>query len=152
MDGEVQHVHHHGHMNDAAAHAENAGKEAHAHAGRNAKAAVIGEALRDFQQCLMLGMGGIPIHQDGHAADEDPHADEEEHRQVAEMFNTNLVEIETKEQRRKAFRDIIYAVKHSGYERQKKELKLDDPDYLTKTIQGKKELEKLSHADISPDD
>ncbi len=82
----------------------------------------------------------------------DHFTDEEEHRQVAEMFNTNLVEIETKEQRRKAFRDIIYSVKHSGYERQKKELQLDDPDYLTKTIQGKKELEKLSHADISPDD
>jgi DNA primase len=82
----------------------------------------------------------------------DHFTDEEEHRQVAEMFNTNLVEIETKDQRRKAFRDIIYSVRHSGYERQKKELALDDPEYLTKTIQGKKELEKLSHADISPDD
>ena len=82
----------------------------------------------------------------------DHFTDEEEHRQVAEMFNTNLVEIETRDARRKAFRDIIYAVKHSGYERQKNELALDDPQYLARTIQGKKELEKLSHADISPDD
>ena len=78
--------------------------------------------------------------------------DAEEQRQVAEMFNTNLVEIDTPEQRRKAFHDIIVAVKQSGYERRKKELKLDDPEYLTKTIQWKKDLEKMAHAVISPDD
>ncbi len=82
----------------------------------------------------------------------DRFTDEEQHRQVAEMFNTNLVEIDTPDQRRKAFHDIIVAVKQSGYERLKKELKPDDPDYLTKTIQGKKDLEKLSHSVISPDD
>ena len=37
-------------------------------------------------------------------------------------------------------------------ERQKKELKPDDPEFLTKTIQGKKDLEKLAHTEISPDD
>ena len=78
--------------------------------------------------------------------------DAEEQRQVAEMFNTNLVEIDTPEQRRKAFHDIIVAVKQSGYERRKKELKLDDPEYLTKTIQWKKDQEKMAHAVISPDD
>ena len=78
--------------------------------------------------------------------------DEEELRQIAEMFNTNLTQIETPEQRRKAFHDIIYGVRQSGYERLKKELKPDDPEYLIKTIQGKKELEKLSHADINPDE
>ncbi len=82
----------------------------------------------------------------------DHFSDEEEKRQIAEIFNTNLIEIETRDQRQKAFRDIIYGVKHSGYERRKKELQPDDPQYLAKTIQGKKELEKLSHADISPDD
>ena len=78
--------------------------------------------------------------------------DEEEHRQVAEMFNTNLVDIETPEQRKKAFHDIIYGVRQAGYERLKKTLKPDDPEYLMKTIQGKKELEKLAHTPISPDD
>ena len=82
----------------------------------------------------------------------DRFTDEEQHRQVAEMFNTNLVDIETPDQRRKAFHDIIYAVKQAGYERQKKLLSPDDPQYLMKTIQGKKDLEKLAHADISPDD
>ena len=82
----------------------------------------------------------------------DHFTDEDEHSKVAEMFNTNLIDIETKEQRKKAFRDIIVGVKQAGYERQKRELKPDDPNFLTMTIQGKKELEKLSHADISPDD
>ncbi len=82
----------------------------------------------------------------------DHFTEEEQYGQVAEMFNTNLVDIETKDQRRKAFRDIILGVKQAGYDRQKKELKPDDPDYLNKTIQGKKALEKLAHANISPDD
>ena len=82
----------------------------------------------------------------------DHFSDEAEHAQVAEMFNTNLVEIETKDQRKKAFHDIIYGVKLAGYERQKKELKPDDPEFLVKTIQGKKDLEKLAHTEISPDD
>ncbi len=78
--------------------------------------------------------------------------EEEEHGLVAEMFNTNLVDIETRDQRKKAFRDIILGVRHAGYDRKKKELKPDDPEFLTKTIQMKKELEQLSHADISVDD
>lgn len=82
----------------------------------------------------------------------DHYSDEEDHGKVAEMFNTNLVDIETKDQRSKAFHDIIYGVKQAGYERLKKELKPDDPMFLTKTIQGKKDLEKLAHTAISPDD
>ncbi|WP_026488255.1 DNA primase [Butyrivibrio sp. XBB1001] len=82
----------------------------------------------------------------------DHFTEEEQYSQVAEMFNTNLVDIETKDQRRKAFRDIILGVRQAGYDRQKRELKPDDPEFLTKTIQGKKELEKLAHANISPDD
>ena len=82
----------------------------------------------------------------------DHFTEEEQYGQVAEMFNTNLVDIETKDQRRKAFRDIILGVKQAGYDRQKRELKPDDPDFLNKTIQGKKALEKLAHANISPDD
>ncbi len=82
----------------------------------------------------------------------DHFTEEEQYGQVAEMFNTNLVDIETKDQRRKAFRDIILGVKQAGYDRQKRELKPDDPEFLNKTIQGKKALEKLAHANISPDD
>ena len=72
MDGEIQHIDHHGHMDDAAPHPEDAGQEPHPHAGHDAQAPVIGEALRDFQQVLMLHMGGIPVHEQGHAAYEEP--------------------------------------------------------------------------------
>jgi DNA primase len=82
----------------------------------------------------------------------DHFTEDEEHSRVAEMFNTNLIDIETKDQRKKAFRDIIVGVRQAGFERKKKELKPDDPNFLTLTIQGKKELEKLAHSDISPDD
>ncbi|MCR4903960.1 MAG: DNA primase [Butyrivibrio sp.] len=82
----------------------------------------------------------------------DHFTDEEEHRRVAELFNTNLVKIETKEERNKAFRDIIYDVKTTGYERQMRELKMDDPDFLKKTIEGKKHLEEIAHAKIVLDD
>ena len=82
----------------------------------------------------------------------DHFTEEEQYSQVAEMFNTNLINIETKEQRRKAFRDIILGVRQAGDERQKSGLKPDDPEYLMKTIQGKKELEKLASANISLDD
>lgn len=78
--------------------------------------------------------------------------DEEQQGQIAEMFNTNLVDIETPDQRKKAFHDIIYGVKLAGFERQKKEMQPDDPGFLQKTIQGKKDLEKLAHTEISPDE
>ena len=82
----------------------------------------------------------------------DHFTDEEEHKKVAELFNTTLVNIETKDERSKAFHDIIYDVKSLGYERQMRDLKPDDPDYLRKTIDGKKLLEEIAHTKISPDD
>ncbi|MCR4832273.1 MAG: DNA primase [Butyrivibrio sp.] len=82
----------------------------------------------------------------------DHFTDEEEHKKVAELFNTTLVNIETKDERSKAFHDIIYDVKTLGYERQMRELKPDDPKYLDKTINGKKLLEEIAHTKISPDD
>lgn len=82
----------------------------------------------------------------------DHFTDEEEHKKVAELFNTTLVNIETKDERSKAFHDIIYDVKALGYERQMRELKPDDPKYLDKTINGKKLLEEIAHTKISPDD
>ncbi len=82
----------------------------------------------------------------------DHFTDEEEHKKVAELFNTTLVNIETKDERSKAFHDIIYDVKTLGYERQMRELKPDDPKYLDKIINGKKLLEEIAHTKISPDD
>jgi DNA primase len=107
------------------------------------------ELYRSVATELFAGLAGGGF---SPAAILDRFPDEEQHRTVAEMFNTNLVDIETRDQRKKAFHDIIYGVKLAGYERQKKELKPDDPEFLTKTIQGKKDLEKLAHTEISPDD
>ena len=107
------------------------------------------ELYRSVAKELFAGLAGGGF---SPAAILDRFSDEEQHKKVAEMFNTNLVEIETKDQRKKAFHDIIYGVKLAGYERQKRELKPDDPEFLTKTIQGKKDLEKLAHTEISPDD
>ena len=107
------------------------------------------DLYRDVAKELFMGLENGNF---SPAAILDHFTDEEEHGRVAEMFNTNLIDIETKDQRKKAFHDIILGVKHAGYERQKSELKPDDPEYLTKTIQGKKELEKLAHMDFSPDD
>ena len=42
--------------------------------------------------------------------------DEEEQRQVAEIFNTNLPRLETRQEREKALHDILYAVKKNSYE------------------------------------
>ena len=74
--------------------------------------------------------------------------EEEQQRKVAEIFNTNLVNIETKDEKEKALHDIIMDVKTAGYDRQMKELALDDKDALRKTIEGKKMLEELAHTRI----
>ena len=75
--------------------------------------------------------------------------DEEQQRKVAEIFNTNLVQIETRDEKEKALHDIIMDVKSAGYARQMQEMPLDDANALKKTIEGKKLLEELSHTKIS---
>jgi DNA primase len=86
------------------------------------------------------------------AAVVDHFVDEDQRRQVAELFNTNLINIETAEERQKAFHDIIYDVKSASYKKQMSELKPDDPRYFPMIIDGKKKLEELSRTVISPDD
>ena len=71
--------------------------------------------------------------------------DEEQQRKVAEIFNTNLVQIETRDEKEKALHDIIMDVKSAGYTRQMQEMQLDDANALRKTIEGKKLLEELAH-------
>ncbi|WP_026505377.1 DNA primase [Butyrivibrio sp. NC3005] len=70
---------------------------------------------------------------------------------VAEIFNTNLIRIETKDEKEKAMHDIIMNIRTTSYEKQMKELQLDNADAITLTIEGKKELEKLAHTRISLD-
>jgi DNA primase len=73
----------------------------------------------------------------------DHFTEEDEHREVAELFNTNLVQVDTKDEREKALHDILYEVKKAGYEKQLKEMASDDPERWNFTLQGKRGLEEL---------
>lgn len=75
-------------------------------------------------------------------------SDEEEQRQAAELFNTNLPRLETRQEREKAFRDILYAVKKSSYEYYTQRLGTD-VNALNQVIAGKKALEELARVKIS---
>ncbi|WP_026665227.1 DNA primase [Butyrivibrio sp. FC2001] len=74
--------------------------------------------------------------------------DEEEQREVAELFNTNLVKVETKDEREKALRDILYDIKKSGYEKTLSNMASDAPERWNFTLEGKRTLEELSRAKI----
>lgn len=77
--------------------------------------------------------------------------EEGDQRRVAEIFNTSLVNIETREERNKAFRDIIVDIKTAAFEKWLKEAGPAGGDVLRKTVEGKKELEQLRNSVISPD-
>lgn len=74
--------------------------------------------------------------------------DEEEQRQAAELFNTNLPRLETGQEREKAFHDILLAVKKNSYEYYTSKLGTD-VNALNQVIAGKKALEELAKTHIS---
>lgn len=74
--------------------------------------------------------------------------DEEEQREVAGVFNTRLQEITTKQDKEKAFHDIVMAVKRNSYDYFSTQLG-SDVEALNKVIAGKKALEELSKTHIS---
>ena len=74
--------------------------------------------------------------------------DEEEQREAASLFNTKLEKISTREEREKAFHDIIYTVKKSSYEYYSGQLG-SDVTAINQVIQGKKALEELNKTHIS---
>ncbi len=76
--------------------------------------------------------------------------DEEQQREAAALFNTNLPELTTKQEREKAFHDIVYAVKKNSYEFFTAQMGAD-MSALTKVIAGKKALEELAKTHISLD-
>ena len=77
-------------------------------------------------------------------------SDEEEQRKAAELFNTNLPQLTTKQEKEKAFHDIVYAVKKNSYEYFTGQLGVD-VTALNKVIAGKKALEELAKTHISLD-
>ena len=74
--------------------------------------------------------------------------DEEEQREAAALFNTNLPKLETLQEREKAFRDILLAVKKNSYEYYMSQMG-SDMTALTQAIEGKKALEELAKTHIS---
>ncbi len=73
--------------------------------------------------------------------------EEEEQREVAAMFHTKLDGIETKQDKEKALRDIVYAVKKNSYEYYTQRLG-SDVTALQQVIDGKRALEELSKVHI----
>ena len=76
--------------------------------------------------------------------------DENEQREVAELFNTNLPRLETNQEREKAFHDILMAVKKNSYTYYTDKLG-SDVDALKRAVEGKKALEELAKTHISLD-
>lgn len=77
-------------------------------------------------------------------------SDEEEQRQVAELFNTKLAELESREDEEKAFHDIVVAVKRGSLDHFSSQLGAD-VTAINQVIEGKKVLEELSKTHISLD-
>lgn len=73
--------------------------------------------------------------------------DEEEQREVASLFNTKLEQLETKQDREKAFHDIVVSMKTNSYEHFSANLGTD-VNMLQKVIEGKKALEELRKTHI----
>lgn len=76
--------------------------------------------------------------------------DEEEQQVAAELFNTSLPELGTRQEREKAFHDILFSVKKNSYEYFSARLG-SDVNALNQVIAGKKALEELAKTHISLD-
>lgn len=76
--------------------------------------------------------------------------DEEEQREAAALFHTNLPELHTSQEREKAFHDIVLTVKKNSYEYYTAKLGAD-VNALNQVIEGKKALEELARTHISLD-
>ncbi len=74
--------------------------------------------------------------------------DGEEQQQAAALFHSKLPKLNTKQEREKAFHDILLAVKKNSYEYFSARLGTDI-NALNQVIQGKKALEELAKAHIS---
>ncbi|MBR1702140.1 MAG: DNA primase [Lachnospiraceae bacterium] len=76
--------------------------------------------------------------------------DPEEQKQVGELFQTTLPEMDSKQEREQAFHDILMAVKRNSYEYYNEKAGADITA-LQKVVAGKKDLENLAKTHISLD-
>lgn len=74
--------------------------------------------------------------------------DEEEQKQAAELFHTTLPHLDTRQEREKAFHDILLSVKRNSYEYYTARLGMD-VNALNRVVEGKKALETLAKTHIS---
>ncbi|MDD2969415.1 MAG: DNA primase [Lachnospiraceae bacterium] len=74
--------------------------------------------------------------------------DEEEQREVASLFNTKVEQLETLQEKEKAFRDILLSVKTNSFEYYSSRLGAD-VSALTKVIEARKSLEELRKIPIT---
>jgi len=77
--------------------------------------------------------------------------DEEAHKEVSALFNTELEYLENQKDEEKAFHDILYALKKNSLDYHNSLLGTD-VEAITKVIKGKKDLEELSKIHISLED
>ena len=74
--------------------------------------------------------------------------DEEEQRQAAELFHTTLPELSTRQERERAFHDILLTVKRNSYQYCMTNLG-SDVNAVMQAVKGKKALEELQRTHIS---
>lgn len=77
---------------------------------------------------------------------------EEEQREIAELFNARIHEVETKEDREKALRETIIRVKENSIKHRGDNLEPADMEGLMKLVQEKKALEELQKLHIVMDE
>ena len=77
--------------------------------------------------------------------------DEEEHREVAELFHTKIRELTTKEEQEKALKETIIRVKYNSIEFATKMLNPTDIVGLQRLMEAKKSLQDLQRMHISID-
>ena len=77
--------------------------------------------------------------------------EEQEQRQVAELFHTTIRDLETKEDMQKAVRDVVLKVKQNSIENVSEQINPMDMEALGRLIQTKKQLESLEKLHISID-
>ncbi len=77
--------------------------------------------------------------------------DEEEHREVASLFNTRIQKLETKEEEEKALKETIIRVKNYSLDTATKELEPTDILGLQRLMEAKRALQDLQKLHISID-
>lgn len=77
--------------------------------------------------------------------------DEESQRSAASVFNAKLESVSSKQEKEKAFHDILYSLKKNSYDYYSSKLG-SDVDALKQVIDGKKALEEINKIHISLED